>query len=184
MRNQRNVSRRHRVVAQLVGADPGEVLALARDHLAVPATADVKRHQQMKRLVSMARKRQRREAGFLHGDADFLVQFADQRRFRPLARLNLAAGEFPQACERLSLRPLRDQHALVVVDQRAGDHEDYFDMSHAPNVWGAGLGETSKPFMVVLLFPLAAPCKWQPGAPPGYIRSKQVGFYNAFEQSI
>src|SRR5580700_1666588 len=28
MWNQRNVSRRHRVVAQLVGADPGEVLAL------------------------------------------------------------------------------------------------------------------------------------------------------------
>ena len=33
MRDQRNVRGRHRVVAQLVGADPGQRLALARDHL-------------------------------------------------------------------------------------------------------------------------------------------------------
>ena len=31
MRDQRNVRGRHRIIAQLVGADPGQLLALARD---------------------------------------------------------------------------------------------------------------------------------------------------------
>src|SRR5712671_3085401 len=34
MRDQRNVRRRHWIVAQFVGADPGELLPLPRDHLA------------------------------------------------------------------------------------------------------------------------------------------------------
>ena len=49
MRDQRNVRGRHRVVAQLVGADPGQLLALARNRQAFPAPADVQRHQQMER---------------------------------------------------------------------------------------------------------------------------------------
>ncbi len=91
----------------------------------------------MEIIIGVARKGQRREAGFLHGDADFLVQFADQRRFRPLAGLDLAAGKFPQAGERLAWRPLRDQHALVGVDQRAGDHEGEFEISHAVRTPGS-----------------------------------------------
>ena len=78
----------------------------------------------MKIMVGVAGKGERREAGFVHGDTDFLVQFADQRRFRTLAGLDLAAGKFPQARERLAFRPMRDQHALVSIDQRAGDHQD------------------------------------------------------------
>jgi hypothetical protein len=39
---------------------------------------------------------------------------------------DLAAGKLPEAGERLALRALRDQHALVGVDQRAGDHEREF----------------------------------------------------------
>src|SRR5258708_39735282 len=43
MRDQGNVRRRHWILAQLVGADPGELLPLPRDHLAVPAPADIER---------------------------------------------------------------------------------------------------------------------------------------------
>ena len=77
----------------------------------------------MKVIIGVAGKGQRRETGFADADADFLVQFADQRLLRPLAGLDLAAGKFPQPRQRLALRPLRDQHALVGVDQRAGDHD-------------------------------------------------------------
>src|SRR5712671_7149047 len=144
MRDQGNVCRRHRVVAQLVGADPGELLPLPRDHLAVPAPADVERHQKMKIIVSVAGKGQRGEAGLAHGDTDFLVQFADQRCFRTFAGLDLAAGKLPQARERLALRPLRDQHALVGVDQRAGDHQDEIDRHSGMRQPTSGLPEFGK----------------------------------------
>jgi len=52
--------------------------------------------------------------------------FADQRLFRPLAGFELAAWEFPQAGKRPALRALRDQHALVGVNQRAGGHQSEF----------------------------------------------------------
>ena len=63
--------------------------------------------------------------------------------FRPLAGLDLAAGKFPQARHRLAFRPLRDQHALVGVDQRAGDHEGEFDSAMRLVFWGSGLDEIS-----------------------------------------
>ena len=49
----------------------------------------------MKRLIAVAGEGQRREAWLLDGDAEFFLQFADQRRFGPLPGLKLAAGEFP-----------------------------------------------------------------------------------------
>ena len=93
MRDQRNVRGRHRVIAQLVGADPGQLLALARDRQALPAPADVERHQQMKAVIGVARKRQRRQARLADVDPDLLMQFADQRLLRPFAGLDLAAGQ-------------------------------------------------------------------------------------------
>ena len=48
----------------------------------------------MKVVVGVAGKGQRRETGFADADADFLMQLADQRLFRPLAGLDLAAGKF------------------------------------------------------------------------------------------
>jgi len=88
-RNQRNVGRRHRIFAQFVGADPGELLSFARDHIAVPTAADVERHQQVEIVVSMAGEGQWRQAGLLHRDSDLLVQLADQRLLRPFAGLAL-----------------------------------------------------------------------------------------------
>src|SRR5436309_14940888 len=97
----------------------------------LPAAADVERHQQMETVIGMAREGQRRQTRLADGDADLFVQFADQGYFRPLARLDLATGEFPQAGQRLALRPLRDQHALVGIDQCAGNHQSKFEIGHA-----------------------------------------------------
>src|SRR5260221_13032480 len=91
----------------------------------------------MKALIGVAGKRQRRQAGLGDLDADFLAQFADQSLLRPLAGIELAAGEFPKAGQRLALRALRDQHALVGVDQSAGDDEREFDLSHARSLRAA-----------------------------------------------
>src|ERR1700729_3278878 len=79
MRDQRQIRRRHRIVAQLVHAYPGELLALARDRLAFPAPADIERHQEMKTLIGVAGEGERRKARLLDGDAEFLMQLADQR---------------------------------------------------------------------------------------------------------
>jgi len=51
----------------------------------------------------------------------FLAQFADETLFGPLARLQLAAGELPQARQLFARRALGDQHAPVDVDERDGD---------------------------------------------------------------
>src|SRR5260370_30482552 len=72
MRDQGNVRCRHWILAQLVGADPGKLLPLPRDHLAVPAPADVERHQKMKIMVGVAGKGERGEARLAHRDAAFL----------------------------------------------------------------------------------------------------------------
>ena len=47
-RNEREVGGRHRVIAQLVGAHPGERLAFKRLNFAFPAAADEERHEQVK----------------------------------------------------------------------------------------------------------------------------------------
>ena len=69
----------------------------------------------------MAREGQRREAGLLHRDPELLAQLADQRLLRSLARLDLAAGKLPQACELLSFGPLGQKDAVVRVDQGDGN---------------------------------------------------------------
>ena len=59
--------------------------------------------------------------------AEFLVQLADQRLFGPLAGIELAAGKFPQPRELFAFGPLRDQHTVIGIDQRAGDNEGELD---------------------------------------------------------
>ena len=76
--------------------------------------------------IGVARESERREAGLLHRDAELFLQFANQRIFRPLARVDLAAGEFPQPGQRLAFWALGDQHAIVGIDQGGGDDEEYF----------------------------------------------------------
>jgi hypothetical protein len=78
----------------------------------------------VKRIVSVARKNERSEAGLTDIYSEFLLQFPDQGLLRALARLDLAARKLPQAGELLALRPLGDQDAAVGVDQGHGDDEN------------------------------------------------------------
>src|SRR6516162_9802617 len=91
MRDQRDVGWRHGIAAQLVGADPGEGLAFASRYHAFPAPADVERHQQVERLVSVACEGQRRQARLGYSDAELLVELANEALLRPFAGLELAA---------------------------------------------------------------------------------------------
>ncbi len=97
----------------------------ARDHLAVPSPADIERHQEMKIVIGVAGKGQRRQAGFLDDDADLLMQFADQGRFRPLAGLDLAAGKLPLERHGLIGAALADEDlaigAIAAQDERGND---------------------------------------------------------------
>ena len=127
MRDQRNVRGRHRIVAQLVRTHPCELLALAWRDGAFPFPADVKRHQQMEAVIAVTGERQWRKTRLFDLDPEFFVQLTDQRGLRPLAGLELAAGKFPQPRKRLALGPLRDQDAVVRIDQRAGDDEGELD---------------------------------------------------------
>ncbi len=68
--------------------------------------------------VGVARETERGEAGCLDGDAEFLMQFADQRCLGPLAGLELAAGKLPKTGQALSRRPLCHEHPIVRIDQR------------------------------------------------------------------
>ena len=51
---------------------------------------------------------------------DFLGELTHHGLFRRLAFFDLAAGKLPETRELLALGPLRDQHASVRIDQRAG----------------------------------------------------------------
>src|SRR3954451_3745798 len=93
--NKRQVGRGHGIVAHVLGPDPFQGGVMARLRRAVPAAADIERHQKAKRGVSMRSKGEWRETGLLHRDAELLAQLADQRLFRALAGFDLAAREFP-----------------------------------------------------------------------------------------
>ena len=77
--------------------------------------------------VAVTRESERRQTRLLHVDAKFLLQFPDQGLLGTFARLDLAAGEFPQAGPRLACGPLGEQHAAVRVDQGAGGNKNEFD---------------------------------------------------------
>ena len=66
----------------------------------------------------MRGKRQRREAGIPRFDAEFFVEFADQRCLGRFARFDFTTREFPESREGLSFGPLRKQDAPIDVDER------------------------------------------------------------------
>ena len=93
------------------------------DH-ALPAPAQKERHQKVEIFVAVRGEDEGRKTGGGDADAQFFLQFTDQANLRRLAGLELAAGKFPQARQRLAPRPLADQHASVAVDQgRGGDQK-------------------------------------------------------------
>ena len=54
----------------------------------------------------------------VHLDAEFLVELADQRGFRRLAGMHLAAGKFPETGQSFPGRPLGEQYPAVGIDER------------------------------------------------------------------
>src|SRR6185437_14972157 len=82
----------HRVAIEPLGAHPGKALAFARRDHALPAAADIKRHQQMKIFVAVRGESQRRETGFVRVDAELFLELADQRRLGAFAVMHLAPG--------------------------------------------------------------------------------------------
>ena len=85
----------------------------------------------MEILIGVAREGQRRQARLAHDNAKFLFQFPDQSFFGPFAGLDLAAGEFPQACHRFAGGTLGEQYAAVGIDEGAGGNKNEFD-AHWP----------------------------------------------------
>jgi hypothetical protein len=79
----------------------------------------------------VARKCQRGKTRFLHDNTEFLLQFPDQRLFRPLASLDLAAGKLPKPRHGFAGRPLGEEHAAVGIDKGAGGDKNEFE-AHWP----------------------------------------------------
>ena len=124
VRHQRFIRRRHRIVAKPVRSHPGKPGMDLRIHLALPFAAHIQRHQQMEIGIAVTRERKRGEACFPNGYSQLLRQFPDQRFFRTLTRLDLAAGKFPKPGHRLAGRPLGDEHAAVGIDEGAGNNKN------------------------------------------------------------
>src|SRR5579883_339496 len=78
----------------------------------------------MEALVAVGREGEGREAGLARVDAELFLDLADERGFRRLALMHLAAGKFPQSRHRLARRPLRQEHPAVGIDERHRDDED------------------------------------------------------------
>jgi len=127
--DQGDIGGRHFVGAHVFRPHPSQGLPLLRSDKAFPAPAKVKRHQEVKTFVTMRSESERRETVFLHADAQFFVQLADEGLFGTLARFDLAAGKFPQTGHRFALGALREQHAAIGVDEGASRDEDEFGLA-------------------------------------------------------
>src|SRR5271170_6732164 len=106
---------------------PFELLPFPRLGDTRPAPADIERHQQMELGIKVTRECQRCEALLLDVDTQLLFQLADQTLLRPFAGLHLAAGKLPKSRHRFPFRTLREQHASVGIDERAGGNKDNVD---------------------------------------------------------
>src|SRR5262249_48000607 len=130
---------RHRVARAVNGKvprpDPGHFLALARLRYALPAPAEVERHEEMEIRVAVGRKNKWGETSLLDGNAKFLLHLADDRIFRPFSRLDLAARELPEPGHRFALGTSGQQHPFVRVDERASRHQNERQLSHADPMW-------------------------------------------------
>src|SRR5579871_969299 len=94
-RHERGVRRRHRIVAQVVRPHPCEGLVLLGLDQAIPASTQVQWHEQVKRIVTVAGKHERGEAGLNDVNAELLAELSDQAGLRSFPFLNLTAWKLP-----------------------------------------------------------------------------------------
>jgi hypothetical protein len=111
---------------QFIRARPFDRLSLRRSHRAFPAAADVKRHEEMKLLVGVARESEGLERGGAHSYSKLLGELANERLLRPFVGIELTSRKLPKAGELFTLRPLRDEHATFRVDERSCNHKEKF----------------------------------------------------------
>src|SRR5690606_37620253 len=117
---------RHLVAAQLLRRNPDQGLSFAAAGVAGPA-GDVA-HVQGQALVGVALGDvdQALADGF-DADAELLVDLADEGLLRGLARLALAAGEFPAAGQVTAFGATGEEDAAAGVAEDGGY---YFDAAH------------------------------------------------------
>src|ERR1700742_1212617 len=74
MREERRVRWRHRIGPKILRPHPFEPLSVERLDEALPAAADVKRHQEVEVVVKMAGEGERREAIGFDRDSEFFLE--------------------------------------------------------------------------------------------------------------
>ncbi len=90
----------------------------------LPSAAQIERHQEVEVVIAVRGEDEGSEAGGGHLYAELLGELADQAGLGRFARLQLAAGELPEAGQGLALRPLAHQHPAIDVHQGAGGHQE------------------------------------------------------------
>ena len=125
-RDQGQIGGRHRVIAQVVWADPGQILTFGPGGNSLPFAASKKRHQEVKIRIAVTGEGQRRETAGEGVDGKFFFKLSDQGRFWCLAGFNLATGKFPKACKGFAFWALGQKNPAVWVYQGYGGDEDDF----------------------------------------------------------
>src|SRR5262245_53224493 len=92
---ERRICRRHVVEVERVGLHPEKLLSLTRRDRALPAPAEIDRHEQVEIGIGVACEGERGEVLLGDGNAELLAKLADYGVLGFLARLDLAAGELP-----------------------------------------------------------------------------------------
>lgn len=94
---------------------------------ALPASTQVKWHEQVKRIVTVAGKDEGREAGLGDLNAEFFFELPHQTRLGGFPRINLTARKLPQPFQMFTTRPFRDQDTPVHVNHGHGGDEENLD---------------------------------------------------------
>ena len=105
------------------GGEPTHRPAFARMRLALPPAAGVKEDYNLPTALPrrFLREHGRFEIGGSDRDAEFFLQFPQQRRRRRFARFDLAAGKFPQSAMMLASGPPVHEPPPPAVVERDGD---------------------------------------------------------------
>ena len=125
--------------------------ALYRLRLAFGERTFVKEHQQVA-AVAVVHAQYIQYAPRARPHGQLLAQLALQRRFRALARFQLAAGELPQKPQALALWPLAEQHAPIPA------HHASHHCNHAPASCFSSQASTS-PYTACL--PVSLSISWR-----------------------
>jgi len=89
-----------------------------------PASTQEEWHEQVKRIVTVTGKDERRQARFSDLNIKLLLQFTNETRLGGFALVKLTAWKLPQPFQRFTTWSLGDEHAPVDIDEGGGGDED------------------------------------------------------------